>query len=103
MLQLGGVLEATPALRAPGARVTLMVIGARGGAGLWRFSVAGVEPLGDAAALKLVHESERVHDTRVEVWLDPARGHLPLRAVLTPPEGGAPLELNLQREGSTGP
>ena len=78
-------------------------IGARGGAGLWRFSVVGVEPLGDAAALKLVHESERVHDTRVEVWLDPARGHLPLRAVLTPPEGGAPLELNLQREGSTGP
>jgi hypothetical protein len=103
MLQLGSALEATPALRAPGSRVTLMVVGARGGAGLWRFSVVGVEPLGDTAALKLVHESERVHDTRVEVWLDPARGHLPLRAVLTPPEGGAPLELNLQREGSTGP
>jgi hypothetical protein len=103
MLQLGGALEATPALRAPGSRVTLMVVGARGGAGLWRFSVVGVERLGDAAALKLVHEIERMHDTRVEVWLDPARGHLPLRAVLTPPEGGAPLELNLQREGSTGP
>jgi hypothetical protein len=38
----------------------------------------------------------------VEVWLDPARGHIPLRALLTQTEGGAPLELVLQ-PGSTGP
>jgi len=102
MVQLAAVMEASPALRVPGAQVTLLVIGARGGAALWRFVVAGADPVGGTAAVRLVHDSERVHDTRVEVWLDPARGHLPLRAVLTPREGGAPLELNLQHEGSTG-
>jgi hypothetical protein len=39
---------------------------------------------------------------QVDLWLDPARGHLPLRALLAQPEGGAPLELQLQ-PGSTGP
>jgi hypothetical protein len=103
MIQLGAVLEAAPALRVPGARVTLMVVGARGGVSLWRFAVVGVEGANDGGLLKLVHESERAHDTRVETWLDPTRGFMPSRAVLTPPEGGAALELTLQREGSTGP
>jgi hypothetical protein len=96
MLQLPAIVEAAPQRFGAGADLVLMVVGARGGVGLWRFKVAGFERLGQADALRLVHESERAHDTRVEVWLDPARGHLPLRARLTQPEGGAPLELALE-------
>jgi hypothetical protein len=33
--------------------------------------------------------------TRVEVWLDPARQHLPVRAVFTTLPGGQPLQLEL--------
>ena len=106
LLQLAAIVDAAPRSYPAGARVTLLVIGARGGSALWRFAVAGPDRVGETVALKLVHEVERVRDTRVEVWLDPARGHLPLRFVLTPPEGGAPLELQLlaaEEQGSTRP
>ena len=54
-------------------------------------------PVGDST------EARRPRDTQVEVWLDPTRGHLPLRARLSQPEGGAPLELQLDTTPSTGP
>jgi hypothetical protein len=101
MLQLGAILEAAPQRFGPGARLTLMVVAARGGADIWHFTVLGTERIGEVSALKLVREARRPHDTQVEIWLDPARGHLPLRAVLAQAEGGPPLELQL--EASTGP
>jgi Protein of unknown function (DUF3108) len=101
-MQLPAVLEAAPArLGVAGARVTLMVVGARGGAELWRFEVLGIERLDDVPALKLVRAARRPRETQVELWLDPARGHLPLRARLETLEGGPALELRLI--GSTGP
>jgi hypothetical protein len=102
MVQLPAVIEAAPQRFAAGANVVLMVIGARGGADVWTFRVAGPDSVDGAPALKLVREARKPRDVHVEVWLDPARGHMPLRAVLTQPEGGAPLELVLQA-GSTGP
>jgi hypothetical protein len=102
MLQLPAVIEAAPQRFGAGSSVVLMVIGARGGADVWTFNVIGADPVGDTAALKLVREARKPRDLRVEIWLDPARGHLPLRALMTQPEGGAPLELLLQA-GSTGP
>jgi Protein of unknown function (DUF3108) len=102
MLQLPAVIEAAPQRFGAGGSVVLMVIGARGGADVWTFNVSGAEQLGEIAALKLVREARKPRDVQVEVWLDPARGHIPLRALLTQPEGGAPLELNLL-SGSTGP
>lgn len=102
MLQLPAVIEAAPQRFGAGSSVALMVIGARGGADVWTFDVIGLDPVGDTPALKLVREARRPRDLRVEVWLDPARGHLPLRALTTQAEGGAPVELLLQT-GSTGP
>jgi Protein of unknown function (DUF3108) len=103
MLQLPAVIDAAPQRFGPGAKVTLMVIGARGGADVWTLTVSGEDRVGDVPALKLLREARRPRDTQVEIWLDPARGHLPLRAVLSQPEGGPPLELRLEGGGSTGP
>lgn len=102
MLQLPAVIEAAPHRFGAGTSVVLMVIGARGGADVWTFNVVGADRVGDTPALKLRREARKPRDVQVEVWLDPARAHLPLRALLTQPEGGAPLELELQT-GSTGP
>jgi len=102
LLQLGAVIDAAPDRFGRGSRVVLMVVGARGGAEVWAFSVEGADPLEGRPALKLVREARRPRDTRVDIWLDPARSHLPMRALLTQPEGGPPLELKLDA-GSTGP
>jgi Protein of unknown function (DUF3108) len=101
MLQLPAVIEAAPQRFGAGASVVLMVVGARGGADMWKFKVIGAEPVGDVPALKLMREARKPRDVQAEVWLDPARGHIPLRAVLSQPDGGAPFELHLQ-PGSTG-
>jgi hypothetical protein len=102
MLQLPAVIEAAPQRFGVGSNVVLMVIGARGGADVWTFAVVATEPLDGQATLKLVREALKPHDVRVEVWLDPARAHLPVRALLSQATGGAPLQLTLQK-GSTGP
>jgi Protein of unknown function (DUF3108) len=101
MLQLAAVIEAAPQRFAAGSAVVLMVVGARGGADVWTFKVIGADRVGEVAALKLMREAKKPHDVQVDIWLDPARGHIPLRALLAQPEGGSPLELNLQ-VGSTG-
>jgi hypothetical protein len=103
MLQLPAVIDAAPQRFAPGASVVLMVIGARGGADVWTFDVVGPEAVGDTPALKLRRTARKLRDVTIEVWLDPARGHLPLRALQTQADGGAPLELLLEPGGSTGP
>lgn len=102
LVQLGAVIEAAPERFVRGSRVVLMVVGARGGAEVWTFAVEGGDAVEGRPALKLLREARRPRDTQVEIWLDPSRSHLPLRAVLTQPEGGPPLELRLDA-GSTGP
>jgi hypothetical protein len=102
LIQLPAIFEADPALSTAGAEVTLFVVGSRGDAQAWRFQVLGHEPLdlpaGQAAkTVRLLREPSRPFDTRAEVWLDPARGHLPVRAVFTTVPGGQPLELQLSR------
>jgi Protein of unknown function (DUF3108) len=92
LLQLSAIAAAAPERVAPGAKVVLMVVGARGGAGIWSFTAQrGAEPL-----IHLVREADvgRAWDQRVEVWLDPARGFLPQRALLAPVNGGAVLALD---------
>ena len=41
-------------------------------------------------------EPRKPYDTHVEVWLDPARHHLPVRAKLTTAPDGSSLELLLR-------
>lgn len=87
MLQLPAVLEADPALGQPGSEVQLFVAGVRGDAAVWAFVVAGRGaidlPAGTVAeAVHLQREPPRPYDTRVDVWLDPAHHHLPVRVRL---------------------
>lgn len=84
MLQLAGVMAADPALAETGREVQLFVAGVRGDAGVWTFTVTGSEtaelPAGRVqGSVHLHREPQRPYDTRVDVWLDPARHHLPVR------------------------
>lgn len=101
LVQLAGIYNAAAQ---PPAEVTLFVVGARGGAGLWTFRLQGTEtigtPLGEISTLYLRREPERREDLRVEVWLDPARSHWPVRIRSTPMRGRDPLELTLAAEPS---
>jgi hypothetical protein len=87
MLQLPAVLEADPSLGQPGREVRLFVAGVRGDAGLWTFTVIDRGPIdlpaGTVAdAVHLQREPQGPYDTRADVWLDPARHHLPVRVRL---------------------
>lgn len=83
MLQLAAVAQAEPERASAGGEIVLTVVGVRGEARPWRFRFEAVEPLklgeGVVAAAKWVRESGEPYDARIEVWLDPARHHLPVR------------------------
>jgi hypothetical protein len=96
LLQLPAIVDAEPTLRQPGARIQLVVVGVRGDAGPWDFDVQGLEPMALAGqsvdVLRLVRRPQRPYDTEVEVWLDPAAGHLPVRLRLSTPDSGESAE-----------
>ena len=101
MLQLGAILQANPALNAPGAQISLWVAGARGESNVWNFTVQGNEALDlpeghTGGTLKLLRRPERPFDTQIEVWLDPAREHLPVQLLMALRPGGQTTELRLQ-------
>lgn len=98
MVQLAAIVQAAPHRFGPGARITVPVSGARADLDLWTFSVRARQavdtPAGPIAqALMLMREPRRPYDTQVEVWLDPSRQHLPVRARMTVLPGGETLEL----------
>ena len=100
MLQLPAVLTANPALAAAGRELTLYVVGARGDATLWTFRIEGPATLTlpDGSSLPALHlhrEPSRLYDTQVDVWLDPARQHLPVRVLLRNRADGPGTELLL--------
>lgn len=86
MLQLAAVAQAEPQRLAAGERIVMQVVGARGDASTWAFRSLGPETLTLFSApldtVRLLREPRHPYDTRVEVWLDPARHHLPVRAVM---------------------
>ena len=99
MVQLAAILEAAPARHGTGSRISLSVSGARADVDTWTFIVQGRQRLnlpGGAVveALRLTREPRRPYDTQVEVWMDPAQHHLPVRARLTVLPGGETLELS---------
>jgi hypothetical protein len=85
LLQLAAIVDTDPALQRRGARVSMWVVSPRGEADVWSFVVVGSEPVlqdtaGAPPALVLQRAPDRAFDTEVQVWLDPANRHLPLRA-----------------------
>ncbi len=101
LLQLPAVLAASPALGDAGRQLQLFVAGARGQAGVWTFTSLGPQtlelPAGTVSdAVHFRREAERPYDTHVDVWLDPARHHLPVRVRLLTRADGEATEFLLQ-------
>jgi hypothetical protein len=100
MLQLAAVAAADPSLVGPGGRVSFLVIGARGDADVWTIVHVGAESLplpdGDTPTVRLLREPGRAFNTRAEVWLDPARRYLPVRARLSNGSAADTLQFTLR-------
>ena len=105
MIQLAGIAAAQPQLLVEGGRITMAVFGARGDAAIWSLRYAGHEevatPGARVRAIKLVREPSSARDTGAEVWLDPARSYLPVRATLLDSAGSPDYDLLLERVEAT--
>jgi hypothetical protein len=100
MVQLGAIVAAEPQLRRVDAKVLLYVVGANGDASVWAFDCIAIEPVtteaGTAQALKFVREPREPYDTQVQVWIDPARHYLPVRATQRSGANDEGFELRLR-------
>jgi outer membrane biosynthesis protein TonB len=89
-MQLAGLLNARPEAYPAGKFMALPVAGVSGSE-VWRFQVQGLAsldlPAGSLIARQLVREPLEARDTRVEIWLAPSLGHLPVRIRLTQDSG----------------
>jgi hypothetical protein len=87
-MQLAGLMRAQP--RQEGEAMGFQVAGT-GDAEPWRFDVGPLEtltlPAGNIEARRLLRAPRKDQDTRVEVWLAPSLGHLPVRLRVTQPNG----------------
>jgi Protein of unknown function (DUF3108) len=102
MVQLGAIVAANPALAQVGGQVPMMVVSPRGDAEVWVFTVVEVTELtlpGGVvpAALHLRREPRRPYDVQTDVWLDPARHHLPVRMRLLVRPTGEGTDFVLER------
>jgi hypothetical protein len=95
LVQLAAVVRALPQPVLAGQQVVIPVAGPRGDLAAWRFGAGAVEfdaaPDGQPRALQRWHRPGlRPRDLDVQVWLDPARGQLPVRIrIEARPHGGA--------------
>jgi hypothetical protein len=87
--------------------ITVFVVDAWGGGELWRFQPVGEDvvdtPLGRLAARRWLREPERPEGQRVELWLDPTRGHWPVQVRFTLLRSAESSELRLAAEPVTPP
>jgi Protein of unknown function (DUF3108) len=101
LVQLAAIVSADPRRREPGGQVVMAVVGVRGDLSTWVFRYVGDETVdtgqGPAKAAKFVRERPDAYDTNLEVWLDPARFHLPVRAVQRAGPDDDGLELRLRQ------
>jgi len=106
-LQLSALVEADPAFYSAGRSFSLRVAGLRGVTLDWQFEVLGLVPLAQddgssVLALQLRRAPLGAYSGEVQLWLDPARHHLPLRLNFEQPDEQG-WSLRLQPEPSSGP
>ena len=101
MIQLAGIAAAEPGRLVDGGAIAMVVVGARGDAGVWTFRYAGRETIeavrGTVQAVKFVRAGRSAYDTSAEIWLDPERSYLPARAALRNSAGASEYDLLLER------
>jgi hypothetical protein len=90
IMQLGALLAGDPARYPPGAAFAIQTVGPRD-ADLWIFKVEEDEhlslPAGEFDARKLTRNPRKPFDDKVELWIAPALGYLPVRIRQTQPNG----------------
>ena len=90
MLHLGALLAGAPGRYPEGSQIAVQTA-TNSDAGVWVFQVGAEEtlhlPAGDLLGRKLVRAPRGADDLKVELWLAPQYGYLPLRLKLTEPDG----------------
>lgn len=90
LIQLAAMVAGEPQRYPPGQAVVLHTVSSRD-ADLWRFVVKNTEvldlPVGAMDTVHLVREALHAYDNRVEVWLAPQLGYLPVRILWTQANG----------------
>lgn len=90
ILQLSALLAGDPARHGPGSSFSVQTAGTRD-AELWSFSVDGDEaqatPAGEFQTRKLTRLPRKPFDRKIELWLAPELGWLPVRIRQTEPNG----------------
>lgn len=81
-LQLAAMLQALPALRAPGTRIDIPTLGSRR-MQMWTFVVENAEtlelPSGPIGTLRLQRQPQAGDDEKALLWVDPTQGYVPVR------------------------
>ncbi len=90
LIQLAAMIASDPEQFPPATTLAMQAIGPRD-ADTWLFTVGEKETLtlpgGQQATLKLVRNPRQEFDQKVELWLAPALGYLPVRIRITEPNG----------------
>jgi hypothetical protein len=90
ILQIAGILAAEPTQYPPGAALALQTIGPKD-ADTWIFTVEEREkihlPSGEIDTQKLTRNPRKPFDQKVELWLAPGMGYLPVRLKITNANG----------------
>ncbi|KIQ35615.1 hypothetical protein RT97_04695 [Variovorax paradoxus] len=90
MMQLGGLLAASPDRYPAGTRISVQTVGVRDG-DVWVFVVGDEEklqlPAGEYTARKLTRTPRKEFDRKLELWLAPKYGYLPIRIKQTEANG----------------
>ena len=90
LAQLAAMIASNPVRFTPTTTIAIQTIGPRD-ADIWLFTVGERETLalpgGEQATLKLVRSPRKEFDQKVELWLAPALGYLPVRIRITEAQG----------------
>jgi len=99
-MQLGALLAGDPPRYPPGSVIAVQTVGPRD-AEIWTFNVGEEEqlsvPAGNFAVRKLTRNPRLPFDDKVEVWLAPELGYLPVRLKLTQ-AGGDFADMQLREQ-----
>ena len=104
IVQLGALLAGDVTQYPPGSTITVQTVGT-GDGDVWTFNVEGDEaldlPAGSYQARKLSRSPRREFDDKIELWLAPSLGYLPVRLRVTQTKGDF-YEIQLRSVGAAG-
>ena len=90
LMQLAGMAAGSPVRFTPGSAASIQTVGTQE-AEVWLFTVEAEEtiqvPAGRTQTLRVVRQARKEFDPRLEVWLAPAVGYLPIRIKQTEQNG----------------